>query len=263
MSAEPAYESAYPSDGFAVHSDPLLPADVVQAAEEGMERVRAGSYDRGRGPQPSPWAPGDADDVLCKIEMPQLADSAIHRLVSHADLGAWAARVTGGRRVQVWWVQLLHKPSTQAEASGVNVGWHQDRQYWSAWEEGSELFTAWVALSDVGESAGPMRFVRGSHRWGFRGEGDFFGQDLHAQRGDIAVPEGESWDEVPALMRPGGASLHHCLTFHGSSANTSGAPRKSFAIHMRTEKSRPRDDQRAGLAEIIDDLDACPVVYEG
>lgn len=252
---------SYERKGFAVHETPLLSSDVVDAARQGMDAVRRGEYDTGRGPQPSPWNPGDADDVLCKIEMPQLANRAIHALVSDRDLGAWAAQVTGADWIQVWWVQLLHKPSTTGSATGVNVGWHQDRQYWGAWEEGSELFTAWVALSDVGETSGPMRFIGGSHQWGFRGEGDFFGQDLASQRDGIHVPAGQQWDETPALMQAGGASLHHCLTFHGSSENTSMKPRLSFAIHMRTGNSSPTGDKREGLTAFIDDFGACPIVY--
>ena len=38
---------------------------------------------------------------------------------------------------------------------------------------------------------------------------------------------------------PESLSLHHCLTFHGSTANSSGRLRRSFAIHLRTQNSRP------------------------
>ena len=31
--------------------------------------------------------------------------------------------------------------------------------------EGSELLTAWVALSDVAADGGPMTFIRGSNKW--------------------------------------------------------------------------------------------------
>jgi hypothetical protein len=78
--------------------------------------------------------------------MPQVANRAIRELISHPALGALAAEVTGARRVQVWWVQLLYKPPTTGGQGGTSIGWHQDRHYWQVWEEGSELFTAWVAL---------------------------------------------------------------------------------------------------------------------
>src|SRR5207248_3541703 len=134
-------------------------------------------------------------------------------LVSHPTLGALAAEITGARWVQVWWVQLLYKPPTDPEGMGsTNVGWHQDRHYWQVWEEGSELFTAWVALSDVTAASGPMRFVRGSHRWDLLEGSDFYGQDHNAQRERIPVPPVAAWEEVPALLPPGGVSFHHNLT---------------------------------------------------
>lgn len=258
----PAARSQYERDGFYLHTAPLLPGSLVQRASAGMDALRAGEYETGIPPRKSYWNPGDDPRKLCKIEMPQVADRAIMELVSHAALGEMAARITGARWVQVWWMQLLYKPPADGENVGkTSVGWHQDRQYWKAWEEGSELFTAWVAASDVTPEAGPMQFVRGSHRWGFLNQGDFYGQDRDALRGEIRPPAGERWEEVSALLPPGGVSFHHCLTYHGSGPNLTGAPRRSFAIHMRTARSRPVGDAREGLTAYIDDPAFCPVIY--
>ena len=254
--------TAYTRDGYFVHSEPLLPSELVRRARVGMNAVRRGEYDTDRPPQPSPWNPGDDEHVLCKIEMPQLANSAIRELVGHEALGRWAAKITGAEWVQVWWVQLLYKPSSGENAANVNVGWHQDRHYWGDWEEGSELLTAWVALSDVGPFSGPMSFVSGSHRWGQLPGGDFFDQDLSAQRRAISLPEGAEWNEVEAHMRAGGASFHDALTFHASGVNTSGQPRLSFAIHLRTDKSTPKGGRREGLTQFIDDEDRCPIIHK-
>jgi ectoine hydroxylase-related dioxygenase (phytanoyl-CoA dioxygenase family) len=128
------------------------------------------------------------------------------------------------------------------------------------WEEGSELFTAWIALSDVTPESGPMRFVRGSHRWGLQAS-DFYGQDHDRQREAIRVPPGETWEEVPALLPPGGVSFHHCLTYHGSGPNRTSQPRRSFALHLRTGRSRPVNDRRTGLTQFIDDPAYCPVIF--
>lgn len=250
----------YASDGFVIFDTPLVPVDVVHRASEGMDAVRRGEYDTGRPPQPSVWNPGDDPNALCKIEMPQMANRAIFDLVSHPAIGRAAAAATGAQMVQVWWVQLLYKPSLPpGTPSKTSVGWHQDRHYWGVWEEGSELLTAWVALSDVTSASGPMVFVRGSQRWGLMEGSDFFAQqDI---RSSFHLPAGAAWEEVAAVLPPGGFSLHHSLTLHGSGPNTSGYPRRAFAIHLRTEKSRPVGDMRAGLTEFIDDLNACPVIY--
>jgi hypothetical protein len=250
----------YERDGFLLHPEPVIPGDLVRRASEGMDALRRGEYETGVPPQPSFWNPGDDPNKLCKIEMPQVASRAIMELVSHPALGRLAAAVTGARWVQVWWVQLLLKPPSGLDGGSTNIGWHQDRHYWQAWEEGSELFTAWVALSDVTADAGPMRFVRSSHRWGLQAS-DFYGQDHDRQREAIRVPEGQVWEEVPALLPPGGVSFHHHLTYHGSGPNRTSRPRRSFALHMRTERSRPVDNARKGLTQFIDDRAYCPVIF--
>jgi hypothetical protein len=258
---KPAVRTSFEADGFSLHTQPVIPADLVRRAVGGQDALRAGEYETGTPPQPSYWNPGDDPGKLCKIEMPQLANRAIMELVSHPALGALAAAVMGARMVQVWWVQLLCKPPAEPGQGGsTNIGWHQDRHYWQIWEEGSELFTAWVALSDVTAEAGPMRFLRGSHRWGLQ-QSDFYGQDHEAQRQSIRVPEGETWEEVAAILPPGGLSFHHNMTYHGSGPNRTSQLRRSFAIHLRTERSRPVDGARKGLTQFIDRFDYCPVIY--
>ncbi len=252
----------YEAQGYHLRTEPVVPANLVQGAVEGMDAIRAGDYDTGRPPEESPWNPGDDPAKLCKIEMPQFASRAVFDVISHTAIGRIAAELTGAEWVQVWWVQLLYKPTSPRDAQDdTHVGWHQDRYYWQCWEEGSELFTAWVALSDVRSESGPMLFLRGSHRWGMRDGSDFYAQDLASQKQGIQVPDGEKWDQVEALLPPGGVSFHHNLTFHGSGPNTETQPRRSFAVHLRTDKSRPIDDRRDGLTEFIDDRSQCPVIF--
>jgi hypothetical protein len=255
-------KTQYESDGFYLAQEPIFPPDLVRRAVEGMDAIRRGEYDTGRPPQPSPWNPGDDPNQLCKIEQPQFASRAVMELFCHPALGELAARITGASMVQAWWVQLLVKPPSQGHESKTHVGWHQDRHYWGSWEDGSELFTAWIALSDVTEDSGPMRFIRGSHRWGYRRQGDFFEQDIEGQREALEVPEGERWEEVSAILPPGGVSFHHCLTFHGSGPNHSNGLRRSFAVHLRTQNSRPVEGKREGLTRFIDDPSLCPILYE-
>lgn len=251
----------YRAEGFEIRAERVIPSVVVDRAVAGMEAIQAGCYETGVPPQPSYWNPGDDPGKLCKIEMPQVASRAIKELLCCPALGSLAAAVTGAKWVQVWWVQLLSKPPARPDMPRqTHVGWHQDRHYWQVWEEGSGLFTAWVALSDVTAEAGPMRFVPGSHRWGLQ-ESDFYGQDHEEQRRRIRVPEGEEWQEVPAILPPGGVSFHHCLTYHGSGENRTPHPRRSLAVHLRTETSRPVEDARKGLTQFIDDPAYCPVIY--
>ena len=163
--------------------------------------------------------------------------------------------------VQVWWVQLLYKPPTLRPDGKNVIGWHQDKQYWGVWEEDSEVFTAWVAVSDVTARSGPMKFVTGSNHWGLQDTGEFYSQDNAALQSSYPIPPGQKWEEKAVLLPPGGLSLHHWLTIHGSEVNTSQTARKSFAIHLRTEKSRPDKDRHEGLTRFLDDPDINPIIY--
>ena len=253
----------YTDDGFLIFPDPVLPSDTVSRAKSGMDAIRRGEYDTGTPPQPSPWNPGDSEQTLCKIEQPQFANQAVLDLISHPKIGELAGAATGAELIQVWWVQLLYKPvGSESSENRINIGWHQDRNYWGSWEEGSELLTAWVAVSDVEASSGPMRFVPGSNSWGLVEGSDFHKGDLDSVKAGLRLPAGARWQERPAHMAAGGMSLHDCYTFHGSGENQSGQPRCSFAIHLRTQNSRPVDGLHQGLTRYLDDKTVCPVIYK-
>ena len=182
----------YRRDGFYL-TPPIIPADLIERVSASMDTVMAGEYETGEPPRRS-WNPGDDPKRIRKIDQAHLSNRTIYELASHPEIGRWAAALLGAKRVQLWASQMLYKPPG-GEVTG-NVGWHQDKQYWRYMD--GELFTAWVAVSDVTEQSGPMRFLRGSHRWGLLDSGDFFGHDHEAQQKDIPVPEGESWEEVAA-----------------------------------------------------------------
>jgi ectoine hydroxylase-related dioxygenase (phytanoyl-CoA dioxygenase family) len=263
---ETSVHTRYERDGFVV-TPPLVEAELVAEAIPHMDAVIAAEYETGIAPHWRKWDPGDDEARLRKIDQPQLCDRTIQRLVAHPAIGQTAAELTGASTIQVWGVQLLYKPPGGGAAG--NVGWHQDQQYWLRWwTPESEIFTCWLALSDVNERAGAMRFVPGSHRWGLLGEGDFYEAEIDRQRDEIHVPDRGEWREVVAELGPGAASFHHRLTYHGSGPNSSGGARCSFAIHLRTERSEPADlsplpaDQVAYMS-YLDDRDICPVIFGG
>ncbi len=254
--------SRYERHGFALVEQPILSAGLVSRARDGLRAVADGSYDTGLPPEPSPWTPGDDSRLLVKIELPHVASHVLREVVGHPAIGRLAAEVTGAERVQVWWVQGLIKPPTDGGAA-TTVGWHQDRSYWGAWESGSELLTAWVALDDVTAESGPVRYVIGSHGWGTVCASNFFRQDRDAQSEEIAPPGGLAWDECPAVLPAGAVALHERRTLHGSGPNTSDRPRPALALHLRTERARPVGDGRTGLVRYLDDPMRCPWIYGG
>jgi ectoine hydroxylase-related dioxygenase (phytanoyl-CoA dioxygenase family) len=246
----------YEQDGFCQLPDGTINSALLSAAQAALVAVRDGRYDTGVPPSSHP---GYDAHKLCKINDAHLASVALYDLLVASDLGAQIAAVTGSERVQVWASQLLIKPPGSAAAG--HVGWHQDRQYWQYWDGEEGLFTAWIALSDVGEDAGPMRFVRGSQRWGFLGQGDFFSADQAGLQAQISTAAGAEWEEVAALLPAGGVSLHHCLTFHGSHANTSAGARCSLAVHLRDERATPVPGSDNYYVSHLDEPAYSPVIY--
>jgi ectoine hydroxylase-related dioxygenase (phytanoyl-CoA dioxygenase family) len=248
--------SQYETDGF-YFGPAIVPPELIARATQHMDDVIAGKYETGIKPNSRTWNPGDDPRKLIKIDDAHKSDRTIHELVSLPQLGKLAAEVTGAKMVQVWATQLLFKPPGREETG--NVGWHQDRQYWKYWD--GEVFTAWVALSDVTAQSGPMKMARGSHRWGECELGDFFGGNLEAQRSKFEA-QGKTWEEAVAILPPGGVSFHHRFTVHGSGPNLSSVPRRSFAIHMRTEKSTPILGVSDYYVSNLDDPIRCPVIYD-
>jgi len=256
-----AATAQYARDGFVI-LPPVLPADLLARVRQRIDAVYAGEYETGIAPCAKPTGQKEPPTKLVKIDNAHRSDRTILEVVSHPAIGQWAAALTGAKMVQVFATQLLIKPP--GSQGGVNVGWHQDQEYWDPALTG-ELFTAWVAISDVTAESGPMRFVPGSHRWGLLKAGDFFSDKLDELKQRIhAKSGGGKWEEVAAILPPGGVSFHHRLTVHGSGENHAAGPRVSFAIHFRTEKSALREGtkwQDAGYLNDFADPVGSPVSY--
>ena len=254
---------AFQHDGFSIARS-IIPGDVVERARRRFEPLMAGEYETGVAPG-YPRAPAEAltepPGQLYRLYQAHLADRAIRDLVTHPALGQWSAQLLGARRIQLWGSLLLVKPPN-VEVKG-NIGWHQDHHYFTTvWPDQSEAFFASIAVSDVAENSGPVIMIRGSHRWAYRGDGDFYGQDLDQVRSDIRVPDGESWQQAPMTMTAGSVSVHHRRTFHGSEANRSAEPRLSVLAFLRTQRSEPLAGSDSYWVQHLDDQSICPVIYD-
>lgn len=247
-------KSQYEEDGF-LFSPPLIPDDLVERVVPRMDAVLAGQYATGMKPHAVRFSSQDPAGKLRRIDQPHLCDNLIRRVVTHPDMGEWIAGVLGAKWLQVWAAQMLVKPPT-GEATG-SVGWHQDKSYWPYWE--GEVFTVWLAIANVTEHSGPLRYVRGSHHWGLI-HGDPERHDIALQRQEINVPPSAKWEEVPVILPPGAFAVQHGYTLHGSGPNFNSEPRRSFLLHMRTERSRPTADNY--YTEHLDNPLYAPVIYK-
>lgn len=213
----------------------VFSTEEANDALEAARRVCAGDYETGEAPQ-IVYEVTDPERGLRKFDNAWWADKVLESIVCSPGIGRLAAELIGVDEIYLWHDQLLWKPGG-SDAHG-HVGWHQDRGYWTA-SSTSEMLTAWVALTDVTEDMGALRFVDASHTWGPIIKGNaFFETDLDGQRRDAELPEGAHWSEVPAELRAGQVSFHHCKTIHGSAANVSDRPRVGIAVHLMSGDAR-------------------------
>lgn len=244
-------------DGYC-STPPIFSEEEIQRVIPRMDAVIDGEYETGTPPHALHFSKEDAPEKIRKVDQPHLCDRTIHAFISNPTIGRWAAALTGARMVQIFAVQLLVKP-TGGKTAG-HVGWHQDKMYWPYWRGTEGLLTAWVALSEVTLNAGPIRFVPGSHHWGLCEGGDFFEIDHETHRRRIKPPTGASWSEAPLALHPGETSFHHCLTFHGSGSNFEPYPRRSFALHLRTDQTEVAEPSY--YTEHLDDPLHAPIIYQ-
>jgi hypothetical protein len=126
----------------------------------------------------------------------------------------------------VWGSHVFAKPAGRGQA----VPWHQDGGYWGHIRP-LEALTAWIAIDPATRDNGCLRVLPGSH---LRGELAHGVRDDPSLALNLAVDPAEV-DETTARdveLKPGQVSFHHHALIHGSNANTSGRPRRGWAIRF-------------------------------
>ena len=130
-----------------------------------------------------------------------------------------------GPNLLVWSCELFIKEA----GSEKIVSWHQDMTYWGMGGSDKQA-TAWIAITNVSEEAGCMRFVPGSHKQQLIPHIDKFSEDNLLSRGqEVAVVVDED-DAVLDDLAPGEMSIHHGRIFHASGPNRSSDRRIGAAI---------------------------------
>ncbi|MBT8077711.1 MAG: phytanoyl-CoA dioxygenase family protein, partial [Gammaproteobacteria bacterium] len=109
------------------------------------------------------------------------------------------------------------------------VSWHQDLRYWGL--DSADEVSAWLALSNVNESNGCMRFIPASHHGDLLPHRDSYDKDNALTRGQEADTAIDDRKAVSVPLRPGQMSLHHGKLLHCSGPNRSDERRIGLAIN--------------------------------
>ncbi|MGF1430812.1 phytanoyl-CoA dioxygenase family protein [Kitasatospora sp. LaBMicrA B282] len=161
------------------------------------------------------------------IESRHLDSALVQRLCSHPVLLA-AARQLYGEDLLLWRSTFIAKAD-----GGPEFQWHQD--WGGVYAPGEEYglepplhFSFWIAISDVTEESGCVRFIPGTRAV------------LPAQpvgpgkRATLLIPR-EQVDEERAVsmpLRPGQCVVFTDRALHASGLNTSGADRLGLAVRL-------------------------------
>lgn len=156
---------------------------------------------------------------------PWLAESALQR-----NLLAIARQILGPKAELVAEFAILKPPGKNAPTP-----WHQDEAFFDFRTPYDECVSAWVALQDAREEHGCMLYVPGSnlgpllpHR---SPGGDSRMHGLEVVGADLS-------GAVPAPLKAGQASIHHCRTLHGAGPNLTREARRGYTLVYAVPRSR-------------------------
>jgi phytanoyl-CoA hydroxylase len=231
-------------DGYVVLRGFLSPAEVADI------RAHVERYVREIGPRLPPgevmYEDKDRPDTLKRLAHVEQHDTWFREFL-HAGKSTALAELLLGEPVvgkQLAWFNKTPGDSAITPA-------HQDGYYFML--EPQEALTMWLALDDVDEGNGCLRYIAGSHRRGMRphtrtqivgfsqGISDYGGADRLA--------------EVPMTALPGDLLVHHSLTIHSADANNSGSrQRRSLGlIYYSANAKQNAEGLEAYRQKLMDD----------
>jgi ectoine hydroxylase-related dioxygenase (phytanoyl-CoA dioxygenase family) len=174
-------------------------------------------------------------------DMAKMWDNRIDLRIRWAELQSIVARfaavaeeLIGCDEVIIFWDKTFTKPpASQGTRQSV---WHQDYPYNPIDRRG--FVSVWLAVDDVTEEMGAMRFVPGSHRLGPLGRFDLVGRehdwDETLRPEDLELVS----DPITQPLAAGEATVHDGLTLHGAGENLSDRPRRGWTMIFMPAETR-------------------------
>ena len=229
----------YEADGF-LHVPQLLDAGERDAVERALQLYA----DLVPGLPASDVVREPGSDAIRNLWRMEQHSGFFAELAGHPRILALVAPLVKGTPVSLG-VELFAKPARLGSA----VPLHQDNGYFNLTPP--DALTCWIALDASTEANGCVRYARGSHRQGLL---PHQATGVKGNSWGLAHPPApETLDEVPGLLAPGDALLHHCCLLHRSEPNFSDHARRGLLIvykgaHCRLDEEGMRRYQAAARA---------------
>jgi ectoine hydroxylase-related dioxygenase (phytanoyl-CoA dioxygenase family) len=222
-------------DGFLIVEEGLVSDGALGVLRDRFAALFAGDYATGIAPDEVNWKNGrDPEDVTRQICNGWRADDLIAAQVLSERTGRLAAELMGYRGTRILQDNCLWKPP-----GARSLGMHQDGSY-AGYLVPPEMITCWVALDDTRAEGGTIEYVRGSHRWPRvpPDRGSFHAPEDWLAPLTAAAPDGVEPERVPVVVKAGGCTFHHSLTFHGSGPNEAQVERRALVSHLVPVETR-------------------------
>jgi ectoine hydroxylase-related dioxygenase (phytanoyl-CoA dioxygenase family) len=146
--------------------------------------------------------------------------TALRKIVLNENMGYIAGTIMRSNEIRFFDDQIFVKEANCPD----KTAFHQDSTYFHA--EGSQTCVMWVPVDPVRDEHGPMRYIRGSHKWNRNFKPNVFVSTLPfpGAEGEM-VPDidghEEDYDLIQFDVDPGDIIIHHYKTVHGAGANHS------------------------------------------
>ncbi|MCZ7645580.1 MAG: phytanoyl-CoA dioxygenase family protein [Planctomycetota bacterium] len=222
---------------------PIRVLDVaqLQALRDGMTRMTSPGYPRAGeliGLSKQAGEP-TATPQMIYFQGAWLAEEAFHDILFHPAIAVPAAQLLEGG-VRFFHDQVFFKP---AKHGGV-VAWHQDYSYWQRTAPIGHL-TCFIALDDATLDNGCLHVIPGSQRWNLLPTVKLVGgdEDMEAIKQVLSPEQRAAFKPTPIQLKAGECSFHHPLTLHGSYANRSERPRRSFVLNFMKPDTKSASDK--------------------
>ena len=222
-------------DGFLIIEEGFLSDRAIEVLRERFDRLFEGDYATGIQPDEVNWKRGrDSEDLTRQICNGWRADDLVAAQVLSEHTGRIAAQLMGYSGTRVLQDNCLWKPP-----GARSLGMHQDGSF-ADYLVPAEMITCWVALDDTRAEGGTIEYARGSHRWPKvpPDRGSFHAPEDWLAPMRTAAPEGVEPELVPVVVKAGGCSFHHSLTFHGSGPNEATLERRALVSHLVPVETR-------------------------
>lgn len=208
----------YRDNGYA-QVDNVLSAEELEELRGYMDDLLAG------GSELATHRPVDAakGKVYFDHKINVWRDSAcMAKFILHPRFAELALQLSGASAVRLFHDHTLCKAPHDAKATP----WHQDLPFWPMNEAGA--LSIWIALDDVNEQNGCMRFIPGSYK-----AGKLPLEDWSAARPSHEILKGTPFEHqqpVAVPLKAGSAVFHNGNTLHSAFHNVTDKPRRALVI---------------------------------